>query len=234
MERLSEKVYCRTCKTKTNHGIIYTHEVKSADPFGFQWVESYHVIQCLGCDTIAFAHEYGDEDMHSDGQWFSQITVYPEQPKNTKYKLLQVEKKKYFNVPEKLLELYEQVIEAYDREYYLLCGAGLRMLIEAICNDLGIENGGLYDENGQQRLNDSGQPILSNNLEGKINGLMEKRLILPGQAKTMHAIRKIGNDTVHEIKTPSIMSLKLCIEIINNLFLNIYELDKYPKILSRR
>ncbi|XBO86715.1 hypothetical protein AAGG52_04700 [Bacillus licheniformis] len=64
MSKIEEKVYCRHCKTKTNHQIVingHGHELKHTltqldydEEIDFQFFEEYAIVQCMGCDTIAF------------------------------------------------------------------------------------------------------------------------------------------------------------------------------------
>ncbi|MEK4499917.1 DUF4145 domain-containing protein [Bacillus sp. FSL R12-0069] len=129
----------------------------------------------------------------------------------------------FSNVPPKLEGLYRQVVDVYNYDYLLLCSAGVRTLIEAICRELLIYKGKLYNETGQVRLNNKQKEIESSSLEGKIYGLYEKGYIVWEQVKVLQTIREIGNTAVHEIKEPQRCDLKSSIIIIEKVLDLIYE-----------
>jgi len=63
------------------------------------------------------------------------------------------------------------------------------------------------------------------NLEKKINNLVRQKLITEKEAKRLHPIRFIGNDSVHEMKVPNENSLGIVLNIIEHLLNNIYLID---------
>jgi len=96
----------------------------------------------------------------------------------------------------------EHIIHANHRSLFLLCGMGLRSLVEAICVD---------------------QSITGKNLAVKIEGL--KKLLPATTAEKFHAMRFIGNQAAHEFKEPQPEDLHLGIEICEDILNFLYELD---------
>lgn len=235
MERFSARVYCRKCKNRNHHGIIMSHKEKSEYPYDdFQWEQEYFIVQCLGCDTIAFVSEYGDESMidldpHGDNRHFTDVTVYPEEPRAEKKSKYEPLKPQDFNEsPESIQIMYSQIVSAFNMESYLLSAVGLRMLVEGICKDLGIQDGYVLDENGIKKFKkDTTEEARRTNLEGKINGLVEKTVVVQSQANILHKIRELGNSSAHELKEPTRRTLKLAIDILEKIIEQIYELDNY-------
>lgn len=236
-----KKVHCRICQNKTNHGIIFKHTISEEfDEVGFWWSEDYIIGQCLGCDTLCFIKQYDDTSMHfstwnEDSNSYEHIDaddikVFPSEPIN-KTKEHQYSIVEFQHLPELLNELYKQVVANYVQKHFLLAAAGLRMIIEGICNDLSIESGYLTDdETGEFKVNNNGDKISSSNLNGKINGLVERGILTTGQTAILHIIRKLGNQTVHKLNNPKPKILLQSLEIIEQTFKNIYEIKKYEKM----
>lgn len=233
--KLGRKVYCRKCKGQTNHGIISTHEETSEyTGSDFDWKYFYHTVNCLGCDTIAFVIEYGNEtmlefDMESESSIFFDHTVYPEEPRTEKISNNKTHVKKDFNEsPEAIQIMYSQIVSAFNMESYLLAAVGLRMLVEGICKDLGIKEGYIQDDNGDKKmLKNSTDEVKSKSLEGKINGLVEKNVVIQKQANILHQIRELGNSSAHELQIPEKRTVVLAIDILEKILEQIYELHKY-------
>jgi hypothetical protein len=240
MEKFTEKVYCRRCKNNTNHSIIYKHSIGDEEGFGFYWSEDYIIGQCKGCETVNFIKVYDDPSLHfqiwdeSENTYedvdAKDINVYPSEPVNKdntdNYQLVDFE-----HLPEVLDTLYKQVVANFEMKYYLLSAAGMRMIIEGICNDLSISKGFVIDDDtGNFKIDENGNRIKSSNLNGKINGLVEKGVLTEGQTAILHIIRKLGNQTVHKLNNPSRKILLASLEITEQTFRNIYELKKYDTL----
>lgn len=101
------------------------------------------------------------------------------------------------------------------------------MIVEAVCNELGVTEGFLLDEEGKMKTDKNGEELLRCNLEGKINGLQTKKVITPKQAETLQQIRHLGNVSAHELEVPKKSTIKLGLDIIENMLLNIFDLDKF-------
>ena len=138
-----------------------------------------------------------------------------------------INKRDFSNVPEFLANLYSQVLDAYNSESYLLSAVGLRSIIEGICKDLNVTDGYCFDESGEIKLLKDGNQLRLTNLYGKINGLVEKGLIVAKQATVLHQVRELGNYAVHEIESPTRKALYLGVEIIENILYTLYDLEKY-------
>jgi hypothetical protein len=240
MERLKEKVYCHSCRRKTNHGIIYEHTTYSKPSDPIQWQQRYGIIQCLGCDNVGFVVVYGDEeqweiDEFGERVWYDTYTVYPEEPKQIGSDLASwnnIEARYFEKVPDFISELYNQVVSVYNLKSNLLCAIGLRTIIEAICKDVNVQDGYIYNEDGSIK-EENGRQVRSSKLVGKINGLMEKQLITINQTDILHQVRELGNYAVHEIKNPTRSTLRKGIEVIEHILISIYEMDNL-KVFAKK
>ncbi|MFD5020855.1 DUF4145 domain-containing protein [Paenibacillus sp. NPDC058367] len=232
------KVYCKSCQGERNHeSIAEPYERRSTHGDDIQWRESYYIAKCMGCETVAFIKQYGDEDMWEENEfgerdYITEYTVYPEKPESgsSLYGSLNLLSPKEFEeIPDDLLELYDQIIQVYNLKFHLLASFGLRTLIEAICKEVGVLGGTLFDkENKVAKVKNDGITVCSSNsLEGKIYGLYEGEYILWKHALILQKVRDVGNTAAHEIKTPSRKTVKDSISIVEKVLEDIYDLDKY-------
>lgn len=220
---ISEKVYCHSCKQPTNHKSLHNHKEGSGIDDEYQWKMSYFIAECLGCNHITFVTKYSDEDCINyldDGsmEWYSEFRVYPEEPKKEEsinHNFFNITPKEFLNVPDFIVNLYDQVVAVTNLNYLLLCASGLRTLIEAIYKEINKS-----EEVSPKKLS----------LEGKINELIEKGHITKTQADVLHQIRKLGNSAVHEITIPKRRVIRMAIEIIEHVIINIFEYKNYKLI----
>ncbi|WP_096435651.1 DUF4145 domain-containing protein [Alteribacter populi] len=232
MEKLEDKVFCFRCKSETNHEVLMKYKQKYSHHDKGELLDIYNTIRCLGCDEIAFLHIYGPENK-PDYMHFEAYHHFPEETKNLKpipgFKV--VVNKEFNYVPKHILELYDEVITAQNMDLLILCSAGIRTLIEAVCIELGIEKGKLYNNDGSvknhSKGNLKGTPIISSSLEGKIYSLFEKGYLVWEQANILQRVRDIGNKAVHEIEVPPRKNIRKSIAIIEHVLEIIYELHKY-------
>jgi hypothetical protein len=235
LEQLKEKVYCKTCKGKRIHNILSTYDGtdRMAD---IQHKDLFHVVSCAGCETIAFVNQYGDEDMWDTDvsghrYWYDKFWVYPEEPPLQEVKFYELSSKQFINVPESIKSLYEQIIHVHNQGFLLLSTVGIRTLIEAICLDVGIKEGNLFEDKDNIKVSKKGENTVSTSLEGKIYGLYQQGMIIWEQTLILQKIRDIGNAAVHEIRTPKINVFMSAVGIIEQVLTNVYDL-KVHKLLK--
>lgn len=205
---MKKKYFCRTCKGLRNHKEIHQEKTRGGDDVGyFQWIRSFSIIQCLGCETISFLEIYGDTEMiehNEDGEpdYYFDKSIYP----NFLEKSDELENQNF--IPESIRIIYQETISAFKTNSYILTAGGLRAIIEAICNHLKIKKGNLAD---------------------RIDLLHNKGHLTLSESKRLHSIRFLGNDALHEIKKPKKEHLYILLDIINHLLANLFINDKKLK-----
>ncbi len=238
-EQFRNRIYCRSCKQETKHIILAKHSIGEEDhEYGHYWSEDYMIAECKGCETVTFIQEYDDPSMHffhpeeNEHVDMEDIKIYPPKPltnnKSNHYELVEFQ-----HLPELLGALYRQVVANYELRHYLLAAAGLRMIIEGICNDLSIKKGYVTDDETGQIVIKDGKQVRSDNLNGRINGLAENGILTEGQTAILHIIRKLGNQTVHKLNDPKRNIIVSGLEIVEHTFRNIYELKKYDTLKDK-
>jgi hypothetical protein len=205
-ENISQKKFCNRCKGYTNQIVIFQkrieHEDYEPEYFYNNYGEVYKVFECAGCNQVSFGYEYHDymDTFHGlNGDLnYSVITDYF--PQHFSFQELYGSQL----LPKSIKAIYDETITALKNKCYLLSAAGFRAIIEAIC------------------LNNS---ISGKTLENKIDKLKSNMLITQKEAARLHAVRFLGNDSLHQIIIPSESTLLGVLNIIQHLLNNLYIID---------
>jgi len=216
---LKMKLHCNNCNHSTNHKILMETKEREIikEPYDLKILELWldiklQALKCESCDEISFRKaSIWCEDINPD------TLGNPNIPHPNSFK----------NVPSNIVGLYTEIIESYNNEIYTLCAAGLRAIIEGICEERGVKK-------GKYEYKDSTGKVIqkmTKNLQGKINGLYEKGLITKAHSNILHEQRILGNEALHQLEQPSKEELINAIQIINLTMDNIYNLKlKYQDL----
>jgi len=215
----SLKVICLNCEIETNHQVLTSIEEEGFDEKNdYHWNFIYQIIKCNGCECLSFREERFDSEMASNNEKQEEI-LYPERSEKT------ITGKTFYALPDNINTLYHEVIDCYNRNILILCAAGIRALVEAICLEKKIVDG-IVDKKDSDGNNER-----KNNLEGKINGLAEKGILTKEHADILQNHRFLGNEAIHEISIHNKETLKTAINIIEDILNYIYEIpDKGEKL----
>lgn len=224
------KVLCSSCKNDTKHKVLTSIHEEGADPwdeyYTFQWDTDYEIIQCLGCESVSFRSYSVDSENYDyeDGRTVGTILIYPKRSKDT------LTLKNFLNVPFNLKRIYRETIESYNYGNLTLCGAGVRALVEGLCQENGITGGTVKI----QKKDGTTENKRKTTLEGKINGLYQSGKLTSQNADILHEHRFLGNEAIHELSSPSKEDLNLAIEIVENIFDTLYEIPSKGLRLKRK
>jgi Domain of unknown function (DUF4145) len=202
----TKKNYCLRCNFDTNHIPLHKETVNS-DNEDFEYQIKYFIVKCCGCNRISFREEFiniEEQYPDEDDMWHPIITIdtYPNERK-VKQSLRDT-----FVLPKKLKVVYEEAINAFNSNCFLLTGVGFRAIIEAICLD---------------------KNIIGKDLSKKIDNLVKQKLITEKEAQRLHSIRFLGNDSVHEMNVPDKQTLYMVLNIVEHLLNNLYIIDYQAK-----
>lgn len=206
------RITCSNCGgAPTNHLVLQEYRHKwSNDDACIYGETAYQVCQCAGCDEVRFRMESScSEDQDPDtGENTIREAVYPEIPKGKREPISLIE------LPSSIARIYKEVVVAFNAGAFILAGGGLRAIVEAICQD---------------------KDVPGNNLEQKINQLVEQKLLAAAQADLLHEERYIGNAALHEIVSPSGRDVIDGLEIIETLLSTLYVLPgKAERLRGKR
>lgn len=200
-------------------------EYEQTEGWSVDWVDHYQIIQCQGCATVSFRHlhwfsEDREPSLDEDG---TTERLYPKRSTNS------INPKTFYNVPSNLRRIYGELVDCFNNESPTLCAAGLRVIVEGICAQQGVIDGPV-----QVSAKGGGTQIVrKDNLEGRIAGLEEKKLLTQSSARTLHEHRYLGNSAVHKLARPADDELRLAIEIVEHTLEQLYELPEKANELKR-
>jgi hypothetical protein len=206
--KVGDKIYnyCIACTKDTNHVVLCNKEEAFHDEYE-QETTIYTIVQCAGCNKISYRTENTDY-LHYEQDEFGEY--YPSVSISTFPKVLKRHKNpvRWYQLPKKIGIVYNEAVKAFASECYLLTGVAFRAVIEAICIDKKIAGKDLYV---------------------KISNLVKSKLITENEANRLHAIRFIGNDSVHEMTVPDKDTLYIVLNTIEHLLNNLYIIDEQIK-----
>ena len=192
--------YCSECDGDKNHRKLFSKIPKSTS----KTVEEFCVVECMGCDTVSFL-----QILQLSRRTRPYHFNYPKDETFVYYAFLPDQYIK--KLPKSVLKLYEEVVIAFQAESSILCGVGLRGLVEAICID---------------------QKIRGRNLHEKIKKLHTEGWISKSELPILDKLRLIGNDSAHKIRSWPMRKLELALGIINHVLTSIYILPKMDFLLK--
>jgi hypothetical protein len=206
---------CNLCGLLTWHDLIFVHSVSHTVYSGEEMepideiTEKWEILQCRGCDNVSIRQT-------TKSPWEEELKYefYPERTGDHHHE------KKYQKLPRNLHELYSEVVSARNRNTLLLCSAGLRALLEGLCDDKGITKG----------PNEKGR--ITRNLEGRINGLAS--IVPSGIVKNLHGLRFLGNQALHELEIPNRDDLDLALTVIEDILNVVYDLNYKSQLLYEK
>ncbi|MUK78959.1 DUF4145 domain-containing protein [Aliivibrio fischeri] len=203
------KITCSHCNGDRNHLVVSGTQVDGKDYHSpedyFGWMEEYEVIQCQGCENVAFRKTYEDEESrHWDEElqtevYYKTIKVYPK-PDGRVHGI----KDKHL-LPSKLLRIYAETLESLNNDHTVISGIGIRAIVETVCKDGGTTSRDLY---------------------GRINELKDSNVLSTSGAEILHKLRVLGNNAAHDVEPQSISQLKLAFDVIDNVLHSVYILPK--------
>lgn len=203
----SKRIYCNQCKSETNHLLRGSHCRYDNGGFGSVEENNYNLWTCAGCDAGTLEVAYTASGMYNPDtdEMIYDYTYHPSRNSGD------ITPKIFRKLPRALVAIYREVVTAYNHGLQLLCAAGLRGLIEGICQE---------------------KRITGRNLQERIDGLGS---ILPENiVQHLHGFRFMGNDALHELAAPDRQTIRLAIEVAEDLLNFLYELDYKASRMNKK
>lgn len=205
------EILCYQCGRQTNHSVQATHS-RNGNTEDLYWWESWFIVSCAGCGTLLAVQESFDSESED-----TTTVCYPKRHSRSH------RARRFSSAPKMIRGLYREMMESYNANLPILCGVGLRAIVEGICADKNVLSGMVADANGASRRR--------SNLQGKINGLVENGILTQKHATILHKHRFLGNSAVHEMVRPSLPSLAAAIGIIEHTLENLYEIEDQADLI---
>ena len=211
------RTYCNKCRQDMNHQVLMDYcesgtVILNSDydfihgkvDYTADFRNDYQIIRCSGCSTISYRnYNYFSEyrDVNNNGTWEERFPVIKRRME-----------KKYKYLPSTFTRIYNEVIMAYNNDSFLLCAAGIRAVLEGICKDKGITDSKL-------------------NLFNKIIKMCEQGFVSKQHESTLHKLRFLGNEALHELQEPTQEEIDAALDIIEHIIESLYEIVGKAEIL---
>jgi len=212
------RTHCNKCEKEMNHVVLmdfsesgeeilssYFSPVKGNIYDTADFSIDYQIIRCSGCDTISY-RSY---------KYFSAIQdIDNDGTWEERFPILEKRNKKEFShIPKILTQIYKEVIMTYNNDCFILCASGIRAILEGICNDKGITDRKLFE---------------------KIKKMREQEIINSQKEKILHKLSFLGNDALHELRTPTIKEIDAALDIIEHIIESLYEIEEKGNVLRSK
>lgn len=205
-------VDCRECKRKTKHIILASADISGSKSISWEyeihWEVSNQIVQCQGCETVSFRRVSSDSESPP-------IQIGPNEYEEDEFIELfpnpnagrQAMSDSHI-LPDKVQRIYYETIKSLNNAQPILCGIGIRALIEAVAKDKQAAGGVLHE---------------------KINDLVSQGVLTKEGADILHKLRTLGNDAAHEVKPHSDRHLGLAMDVVEHLLQGVYILPHHAK-----
>lgn len=202
---------CRECHRMTKHEIVTEATLSGSSggyDFEISWATEYQVVRCLGCETLSFRRTNSNSE---DGyiqigpdEWEANIheELFPS-PREGRQSVSDVHL-----LPDKIQRIYKETLGALNNQQEVLCGIGVRAIVETVCKDKSAPGGDLYT---------------------KINSLVALGVLTQDGANILHKLRTLGNNSAHEVKPHTPEELGLAFDVVDHLLLGVYILPEHAK-----
>jgi hypothetical protein len=201
------KCTCRVCRRATKHEILAdvaehgSVKPSSNFPYEYYWVSEYQILQCQGCETLSFRRTNSNSEDSpveiATGEWEGGEVedIYPS-PIEGRTPVSDA-----ILLPEKVERIYEETLSALNNRQQVLCGVGIRAIIETICKDKQAVGVNLYE---------------------RIKSLVNLGVLTQDGADILNKLRLLGNDAAHEVKPHKLQELGFALDVVDHLLLGVY------------
>ena len=209
-------VKCRHMTTHTVRGNFYWCEGEEDD--GYWESADNDLLECNGCHTGSYLRT---ERVAGMPPGCEDVEFFPPRPNDSIQRMPKVFDRLRSGHP--LWPAYLQTITALNSQLPTMASAGVRLLVEGVCIQLGVKNGPVEKD---------GKTKTQSTLEGRINGLHEGGLVSTRQKEALHHIRVAGNDAVHEFADPKLEETSAALTIVEHLLAQVFDQPQYAKRIA--
>lgn len=202
------KLPCANCDNKTYHKVLLSVSTSECYDESNQYFYEFQIIICQECKEISFRLNWQDTgDRYDFAGLADHEELYPSRIAGRK------ELKDKYLLPSEIYKIYKETHSALCGGMSILAGVGIRILVEAICNN--------------KKANGS-------NLEKKIDDLVGIGILTKEGAEILHSTRLLGNEAVHRASPIGEQTLNEAMDVVEHLLRGAYILPKKTINLPKR
>ncbi|MFA6145944.1 MAG: DUF4145 domain-containing protein [Patescibacteria group bacterium] len=201
------KLPCANCDNETYHKVLWSVDESEGDE-NIDIFSEFQIILCQGCKNISFRSNWQSTDDLLDYDVLTDHEeLYPSRLAGRK------ELKDIRYLPYKICTIYQETHSALCGKMPILSGAGIRIIVEAVCNE---------------------REAIGKNLEEKIDNLVQMGILTKDGAEILHSTRLLGNQAAHEANFLNEKTLDAAMDVVEYLLKGVYILPKKTENLPKR
>jgi hypothetical protein len=158
------------------------------------------ILQCRCCGDICFRCGMAERSQPDVIYWTMYINPDPAHADADR-------------LPENVGKVYRETVEAIKAGCLTLAAAGMRAVVEGVCQQNGCTGSDLQD---------------------RIRNLRANHIVSGREASALHAHRVFGNDALHHMKTPSLEEVLDALAMLDHVLETLYQLPRRTNRLLRR
>lgn len=200
-------IRCNECAASTEHQVrreleITAHPGADLAPGDGEVIATIcaQILQCRRCGNVCFRRGWADRSHPEFIYWTIYINPKPECDVTE-------------GLPENIGKLHRETVEAIKAGCLTLAAAGMRAVVESICQQNGCKGSDLQD---------------------RIRSLRANHIVSGREATALHAHRVFGNDALHHMKTPSLDEALDALAMLDHVLETLYKLPHRTNRLLRR
>lgn len=197
------KFACLRCDNETFHKVLMSYNVSGETEYEI-YSNDYEIVSCQGCQEISFRSISSNSEDYDEEGHYEDIHLYPNRIMGRK------QLDDIYLLPLRIRKIYVETHNALCAKLNILTGIGIRTLIESVCRD---------------------KNAIGNNLEEKIKNLVTIGVLSSDNANVLDKTRLFGNKIVHEAMSPTVGTLYLVMDIVENLVSTVYIIPEKAKHL---
>lgn len=202
---------CRDCHRSTRHEIITEVTANGHwDRGGHEvsWETEYQIVRCRGCEGLSFRRDHShSEDMGTqigEDEW--EVTNHEElfpSPHSGRQPICDARL-----LPDKVQIIYTETLVALNGQQEVLCGIGIRAILETVCKNKNAKGSNLFE---------------------KIGSLVALGVLTQDGVTILQKLRTLGNDSAHDVKPHTSKELGLAFDVLDHLMLGVYIIPEQAK-----
>ena len=202
------KAKCDTCLNETNHKILCSEQISGSIDI-VDWVDTYQVLECQGCNNVMFRKRHWfseDQDFRPDACPVYRDTYFP--PLSFREK-----PEWYSSLEKKLTEVLDELYIALQNDIRFLAAVGARTALDIVL---------------VEKLGDKGTFV------EKLNALKSRGLVTEAEREMLDAVTEAGNAAAHRGYSPNPDDLVAVMDILEAVIEKLYFAEKKESELLRK
>lgn len=196
-----KKIICNLCNNFTNHQLLFSYNSEESEwdsdennnIFPLYTIYCTHNLwSCMGCNQVTYEIIYKGniDDMTTITEYWPARKIHSRLQKN------------FSSIPRNIAQTYKEVISCVNENNNMLAAIGIRAILEAICENIGISNWGLSK---------------------KLKELKKREIFNENIIDALENFKFLGDKSAHELHIPNSNEISSALNVLEDLLMQQYE-----------